>query len=712
MSKLTKKIVVGVVAFSLAFTAVGVAFAEEDDLGQEVESLEQMLADLQAEIAGLNGEEAVEEEDEEEEETTAIEGVPADFSFTENLSQGATGSAVKYLQIVLNSDEDTRVAASGAGSPGNETEYFGPATNAAVIKFQNKYASEVLEPVGLTEGTGYVGAQTRAKLNEVLDAGDVTKPDPSEPSADLEQILDQLAAVALAIEDLSERVEAIEKDDPTDPDAREGDLSVERRGSPRNVELDSEQTKDVATYRIEAEYSDVTVHRMDLYIYEDAVTVDDHLDIGDVRDYIDRVAIHTGGEIIGETDVDRATFDRDDERIRFSGLSIEIEEDGYADVVVEVTASDEEDEKTYYIGPGIESETIRGVDNAGLTVYTEADELRSFKITGEEGGELDVSRHSDSPEEGIVLVSDSTSTEVELLRAEVSASDGDIEDFDKLVVDLDLGGTWATETHEDIVQDLILYDGDDYLDDVNIDYNDDGETAEAVFTPDIDIADGTTKVLRVVADVAALDIDEQGFGMTASILEGNNEDVAYDAADNRVDLEGNARGYEQGMFVVAPSAVLDSSSINTRGDDETGASASMDVSVTAHEGDIYFPEKWLIYNEYGGEFTWNVQTSSDAESYRANELDYDAPSGTAIGLSDLEDGDTVYLVEDGETEEFELKGNISTDDENEGWVRMAVSEIGWFTENDDGDGYLQFLFDDDMDAVDDLETNSVFKEGR
>ena len=97
-----------------------------------------------------------------------IKGVPAEFSFETNLKYGQVLIDVKYLQIVLNSDPETRLAVTGVGSPGRETNIFGPLTKAAVIKFQEKYTSEILAPWELTKGTGIVGKTTQAKLNLIL----------------------------------------------------------------------------------------------------------------------------------------------------------------------------------------------------------------------------------------------------------------------------------------------------------------------------------------------------------------------------------------------------------------------------------------------------------------------------------------------------------------------------------------------------------------
>ena len=41
-------------------------------------------------------------------------------------------------------------------------------TKIAVIRFQEKYASEILVPSGLDKGTGFVGLKTRSKINQLL----------------------------------------------------------------------------------------------------------------------------------------------------------------------------------------------------------------------------------------------------------------------------------------------------------------------------------------------------------------------------------------------------------------------------------------------------------------------------------------------------------------------------------------------------------------
>jgi len=130
------------------------------ELQAKIAQIVALIANLQAELAELKGQ------------TTSpamtIKDIPAAFVFDKTLKLGMSDTDVRYLQVVLNSDSDTKLTGEGMGSAGQETNYFGGKTKQAVIKFQEKYMDEILGPVGLSKGTGIVGPTTRAMLNFLL----------------------------------------------------------------------------------------------------------------------------------------------------------------------------------------------------------------------------------------------------------------------------------------------------------------------------------------------------------------------------------------------------------------------------------------------------------------------------------------------------------------------------------------------------------------
>jgi peptidoglycan hydrolase-like protein with peptidoglycan-binding domain len=80
-----------------------------------------------------------------------------------------TGNDVKQLQSFLN-EQGFTVVKTGPGSPGQETNIFGPATKAALIRFQNTYADDILAPSGLRQGNGVFGPATMKKIQSILNA--------------------------------------------------------------------------------------------------------------------------------------------------------------------------------------------------------------------------------------------------------------------------------------------------------------------------------------------------------------------------------------------------------------------------------------------------------------------------------------------------------------------------------------------------------------
>ncbi len=91
-------------------------------------------------------------------------GTTAGTTFARSLTVGSTGTDVKELQKFLNSKGHT-VASSGPGSAGSESTYFGPATRAALAKYQAAN--------GISPAVGYFGPVTMKSVNAMT--GGTTK---------------------------------------------------------------------------------------------------------------------------------------------------------------------------------------------------------------------------------------------------------------------------------------------------------------------------------------------------------------------------------------------------------------------------------------------------------------------------------------------------------------------------------------------------------
>ena len=149
-SKLFKAIALAtaslIVFAGVAVVSPKVAKAETvEELQAQIQALLQQIAQLQSQMAVLESGETS---------TNGGNNLYC-YNFTRNLTVGMSGDDVKALQEILISEGTWTRSDIGA------TGYFGPITKASLAAFQDKYADEILYPLGLTKGTGYFGPSTR-----------------------------------------------------------------------------------------------------------------------------------------------------------------------------------------------------------------------------------------------------------------------------------------------------------------------------------------------------------------------------------------------------------------------------------------------------------------------------------------------------------------------------------------------------------------------
>lgn len=132
--------------YTFSWRALSVSSQEDFLLKQQ---LLQEIADLKAEIDRIRALKVEEF------------GSLSCSTLNEDLFFGSKSNNVKCLQEFLKTQEDVY-------PEGLITGNFLNLTQSAVIRFQEKYANEILSPLGLKKGTGYVGKATRKKINELI----------------------------------------------------------------------------------------------------------------------------------------------------------------------------------------------------------------------------------------------------------------------------------------------------------------------------------------------------------------------------------------------------------------------------------------------------------------------------------------------------------------------------------------------------------------
>lgn len=630
------------VAASVYFAPVARAQSIEQ-LQQQVNQLLATVAALQAQIAGRT--------------PTAC------TTFTRSLGVGSTGADVLALQRFLNRDADTRLGLSGAGSPGLETQYYGPITANAVSKFQVKYRADVLTPLGLANPTGYFGPSSIAKAHALCQAIPPVTPPPADDDDDDEPLEGGEASL-----------ENFSTDDGDDTSLTEGQSNA----PVMDVEFDVED-------------GDVRINRIDVAFDHQTGSDDEPWDV------FDEVTIWVGNDQVAEVDAsDEDNWSEDDPengdfKIRLEDADIVVREGETAEFTVAVSVAGSVDDPD----AGIEwdifipDDGIRAIDSENINHFTgETNEIVSFEIDEEgEGDELTIRSSSEDPDASTLqLDADGVSDFQTIFAFEIDTdnSSDDIE-IQQLPITVEL----SASTYDEIVNDAVLViDGEEFDDFTVSDGNSDTATLTFEFdNDDLVINSGEAVTVELMLEFEALDDALEGTTIRASV---DGADIEAEGAD---DLEGSQLGGSamSEIHVLRTGGVtfdlveteeeLQTNTSGTTADDEGVYTIEFDV--TAFEQDVYVNESTIRGTANGtAGVNYVIENSSGAVT----------ADGTVSGTVLDSTADTVggrFHVNEGQTETFTLI--VEYDPATSGFYRLQLYSFNHNDTSADPDTYQRVL---------------------
>lgn len=640
-----RKWAVGGISAVMLMTAVPFAHAQTvttTDLQAQISQLLATIASLQAKLAGTQ---------------TSAQAIK--FTWTRSLAAGSTGEDVRQLQRFLNADPDTRVSLSGAGSPGNETMYYGPATAAAVSKFQVKHRADILSPLGLVSGTGYFGPSTIAKANHIANAVVVLPPvtdDENEDESDSESEDSETAQPQLRGEGILEEV------------------SLQQVGNGRVNEAAGD--KPVAEVTIGARHGDIEITRLDISLTANSGNTE-----RDPWDTFENVSLWIDGEKIAEERADdrRAYLNRDSGTLRFSNLDLVIDEDEETEIVIAVSLMRNVSGAGANADWNIAVERLRYFDADGVATdessFGDLGQSESFSIVERGyGEELKFSRAANDPDPSSIIVDDSRrTTGVTILRYELEAIDADIE-LDRLFVNVETSAAQYT----DVVYraylkvdgklfraDSVLTTGAYSTSSVRLAFDIDG---------DVEIDEGERVDAELILDFKARTAYQNGESIIARITSAERDLTDAEGSDDINEFSGSVVGSRHTLLSEGIVAPVDSVRFSTDrlGQNATVGVFTLEFDVTAIEGDYYITEF----------ASTSLATTTGGLSYTI-----DATAGSATSITGTltstarENTSGVFTVREGETERFTL--TVTVDADTAASYRVGLDSL-FFSANTDG----------------------------
>ncbi len=662
------------VAFMMAFgTAVSADASGTQSTAQlqaQISSLLQTIQNLQTQLTSLqNG-------------GSTVSG-SVDYTFTRDLKVGSKGVGVLKLQQALNADADTRVAATGAGSPGNETQYYGPLTANAVTRFQEKYAQSVLFPLGLTHGTGYYGPATRAKMNTILSStannggntgntgGNTGNNNGSSTSNNGgNSSNDQL-------------------------NGGEASLTQFSLQSGNTNQVGEGNTANIATAHFDVRNGDIRLNRVDLSFKPDTHNTE-------TKPWytFQNAKIMYNGNVIGSADLSNQsnwlTTTPDSNgyyKFRVTGLNQIIRQQNNAQLQIEVTAQNgvngvNNDLAKWGIAiGGSNNGGIRATDASGIEQYLGNDnDVRNFNVVSANSlADFQITSTSNNPHAGTVNVSKNSTTQNQTLLAfKLNASDSNNNlSVDQIPVIVSISGGATTTTVADVVNNYHLnINGQTYGDwnyvangTLNADANGASTTALVVFNlhRDVTVNAGSEQEVQVVADLNSTGNNagnyKTGTVITANVKSGSSNqgntatDVTAAGTNSSIVADGTAVGNDQTLLSEGIYASDATTQAVTSGSNAQSGVFTFNFTVHAYKNDYYIPMDTTAYGIV-------VDKGSSVSN---------AATSTVVHAPNADTSGNFYVVHAGGTEQFSVTTSVSPATSSAGLYSAQLNNVKYYT---------------------------------